>query len=115
VLNLRLHPGLIASGSDLPIVYTPLHGTGSASVIPALEKAGFRNIHIVESQREPDGNFPTVHSPNPEEGAALAEGIALARQIGAQLVMGTDPDSDRVGIAVPDASCTGRKKGFGPT
>ena len=107
VLNLRLHPGLIASGSDLPIVYTPLHGTGSASVIPALEKAGFRNIHIVESQREPDGNFPTVHSPNPEEGAALAEGIALARQIGAQLVMGTDPDSDRVGIAVPDASSDG--------
>ncbi|MDE0871050.1 MAG: phospho-sugar mutase [Flavobacteriales bacterium] len=107
VINLRLHPGLIASGSDLPIVYTPLHGTGSASVIPALEKAGFRNIHIVESQREPDGNFPTVHSPNPEEGAALAEGIALARQIGAQLVMGTDPDSDRVGIAVPDASSDG--------
>lgn len=101
VLDLRLNATLRASGSDLSIVYTPLHGTGSASVIPALAAAGFRNVHIVESQREPDGNFPTVHSPNPEEGAALSEAIALAQQVGAQLVLGTDPDSDRVGIAVP--------------
>lgn len=102
VQDLSLDAGLRKEGSDMPLVYTPLHGTGSASVIPALKNAGFRNVHIVESQREPDGNFPTVHSPNPEEGAALAEAIALAKEVNAQLVMGTDPDSDRVGIAVPD-------------
>lgn len=102
VQDLSLDAGLRKEGSDMPLVYTPLHGTGSVSVIPALKNTGFRNVHIVESQREPDGNFPTVHSPNPEEGAALAEAIALAKQVNAQLVMGTDPDSDRVGIAVPD-------------
>ena len=107
VLDLRLSEDLIANGSDLSIVYTPLHGTGSVSVIPALEAAGFRNVHIVESQRHPDGNFPTVHSPNPEEGAALSEAIELAKTVNAQLVLGTDPDSDRVGIAVPDAQSEG--------
>ncbi len=104
VKNLGLNSALRTNGSDMPLVYTPLHGTGSASVIPALERAGFRNLHIVESQRDPNGDFPTVHSPNPEEGAALAEAIALAKQVDAQLVMGTDPDSDRVGIAVPDSN-----------
>jgi phosphoglucomutase len=98
----RLHPGLIAEGSDLPIVYTPLHGTGAVSVVPALAANGFRNVQVVASQATPDGNFPTVHSPNPEEGAALEAAIALGRTTGASLVMGTDPDSDRVGIAVPD-------------
>ena len=98
----RLHPGLIAEGSDLPIVYTPLHGTGAVSVVPALAANGFRNVQVVASQATPDGNFPTVHSPNPEEGAALEAAIALGRASGAALVMGTDPDSDRVGIAVPD-------------
>lgn len=107
VLELRLSEDLVANGSDLSIVYTPLHGTGSVSVIPALEAAGFRNVHIVESQRHPDGNFPTVHSPNPEEGAALSEAIELAKTVNAQLVLGTDPDSDRVGIAVPDAQSEG--------
>jgi len=107
VLDLRLHQGLRDHGSDMSIVYTPLHGTGSVSVIPALEAAGFRNVHIVESQREPDGNFPTVHSPNPEEGAALSEAISLAQKVDAQLVLGTDPDSDRVGIAVPDVHAAG--------
>ncbi len=107
VLDLRLSEDLIANGSDLSIVYTPLHGTGSVSVIPALEAAGFRNVHIVESQRHPDGNFPTVHSPNPEEGAALSKAIELAKTVNAQLVLGTDPDSDRVGIAVPEAQSEG--------
>ena len=107
VLNLRLSEDLKTNGSDLSIVYTPLHGTGSASVIPVLNDAGFRNVHIVESQREPDGNFPTVHSPNPEEGAALSEAIELAKSVGAHLVMGTDPDADRVGIAVPDGRAEG--------
>ena len=68
----------------------------------SLEGFGFRNVHEVPSQAIPDGAFPTVHSPNPEEGAALAEAVALAKQVGAAIVMGTDPDSDRVGIAVPD-------------
>ena len=107
VQDLRLSEDLIANGSDLSIVYTPLHGTGSVSVIPALDAAGFRSVHIVESQRHPDGNFPTVRSPNPEEGAALSEAIELAKTVNAQLVLGTDPDSDRVGIAVPDAQSEG--------
>jgi phosphoglucomutase len=107
VTDLRMDQNLIENGSDLLIVYTPLHGTGSVSVIPALARAGFRNVHIVESQRNPDGNFPTVHSPNPEEGAALSAAIELAREVNAQLVLGTDPDSDRVGIAVPDAKASG--------
>lgn len=107
VTDLRMDTDLIENGSDLPIVFTPLHGTGSVSVIPALSRAGFRSVHIVDSQREPDGNFPTVHSPNPEEGAALSAAIELAREVNAQLVLGTDPDADRVGIAVPDANAEG--------
>jgi len=107
VTDLRMDSDLIENGSNLPIVYTPLHGTGSVSVIPVLAKAGFRNVHIVESQREPDGNFPTVHSPNPEEGAALSAAIERAKEVNAQLVLGTDPDADRVGIAVPDAKTEG--------
>lgn len=100
----RLHEGLVNHGSDLPIVYTPLHGTGSVSVLPALLANGFRNVQVVESQSQPDGNFPTVHSPNPEEGAALEAAIALGRETQSALVMGTDPDSDRVGIAVPEGA-----------
>ncbi len=106
VLGLRLDADLIANGSDLKLVYTPLHGTGAVSVTPALRAAGFRNVAVVPEQAEPDGHFPTVHSPNPEEGAALEAAIALAKATGAQLVLGTDPDSDRVGIAVrqPDGA-----------
>ena len=107
VLDLRLSDALRSGGADLSIVYTPLHGTGSVSVIPALAAAGFRNVHIVENQRQPDGDFPTVHSPNPEEGAALSAAIELAKTVDAQLVLGTDPDADRVGIAVPDAASPG--------
>ena len=104
VLALRSDADLAAHGSDLSIAYTPLHGTGGVAVVPALAAFGFRNLHLVASQAAPDGNFPTVHSPNPEEGAALAEAIALARSAGASLVLGTDPDADRVGIAVPDSA-----------
>ena len=102
ILGLRMDADLIANGSDLKLVYTPLHGTGAVSVTPALRAAGFRNVAVVPEQAQPDGRFPTVHSPNPEEGAALEAAIALARSTGAQLVLGTDPDSDRVGIAVRD-------------
>ena len=107
VLALRTDPDLAAHGSDLPLAYTPLHGTGGVAVVPALAAFGFRNVLTVASQAAPDGDFPTVHSPNPEEGAALAEAIALARSAGASLVLGTDPDADRVGIAVPDPTSPG--------
>ena len=100
--SFRLSPHLVEHGSDLPIVYTGLHGTGALAVPPALEAFGFRNVMEVASQAIPDGAFPTVASPNPEEAPALAEAVALARERNASLVMGTDPDSDRVGLAVPD-------------
>ena len=98
----RLSPHLVQHGSDMPIVYTGLHGTGALAVPPALKAFGFRNVMEVASQAIPDGAFPTVASPNPEEGPALAEAVELAREKNASLVMGTDPDSDRVGLAVPD-------------
>lgn len=85
---------------DLKLVYTPIHGTGHVPVLQILEKDGFRDVTVVEEQRLPDGKFPTVKSPNPEERGALEMGIALAEKIGADLVIGTDPDADRVGCAV---------------
>lgn len=87
---------------DLKVVFTALHGTSIVSVPPALKASGFTNVHIVEEQAIPDGNFPTVDSPNPEEGAALAMGIAQAEASGSDIVIGCDPDTDRVGIAVND-------------
>ena len=87
---------------DLKIVFTSLHGT-SITVIPQiLKKAGFTNVSIVEEQKEPDGNFPTVESPNPEEPAALKMALEQAEKENADIVIGTDPDSDRLGIAVRD-------------
>ena len=96
-----LSQDLADCGSDMPIVYTGLHGTGGTAVPPALKAFGFRNVHEVEEQAQPDGAFPTVKSPNPEEGPALAMAVQLAKEVKASLVMGTDPDSDRVGLAVP--------------
>ena len=87
---------------DLKIVFTSLHGTSIVSIPEALAKAGFTNVHIVEEQRVPDGDFPTVKSPNPEEPAALKMATDLAEKIDADIVIGTDPDSDRLGIAVRD-------------
>ena len=89
---------------DLKVVFTALHGTSIVSVPPALKDSGFTNVHIVEEQATPDGNFPTVASPNPEEGAALAMGIAQAEASGSDIVIGCDPDTDRVGIAVNDGT-----------
>ena len=85
---------------NLKIVYTSLHGTSIKSVPGVLAKAGYKNVNIVEEQAVPDGNFPTVKSPNPEEPEALAMATALAEKIDADIVVGTDPDSDRVGVAV---------------
>ncbi|MCF8228763.1 MAG: phospho-sugar mutase [Bacteroidales bacterium] len=100
IKKLSLSPELIQKHKDLKIVYTPLHGTGYKLVPMALEEFGFENVALVEQQDIPDGNFPTVKSPNPEEAAALQRALEKARKIDADLVMATDPDADRVGIAV---------------
>lgn len=84
----------------LSIVYTPLHGSGLKPVTGILARAGFTDVRVVAEQKEPDGNFPTVRSPNPEDEAALRLGIDLAERAGADLVIGTDPDCDRIGAAV---------------
>lgn len=90
-----------ASGNeDLSVVFTALHGTSITMVPPAMERFGFQKVHVLASQATPDGNFPTVVSPNPEEPAALALAIEKAQEINADMVIGCDPDTDRVGIAV---------------
>ena len=100
--TLSLSPEAIIKQNDLSIVYTGIHGTGAVMVPKALKAFGFNNVTTVASQDVIDGNFPTVHSPNPEEPAALEQAILLAKEKGAELVMGTDPDADRVGIAIPN-------------
>lgn len=86
--------------NELKIVFTPLHGTSVKLIPDLLEDAGYSNVHIVAEQAVPDGDFPTVKSPNPEEPEALSMAIALADQVNADIVVGTDPDSDRLGVAV---------------
>jgi phosphoglucomutase len=102
VHQLSLSPEAIQKHSDLKIVYTPLHGTGGEMVPACLKRFGFKNVSVVAAQAIADGNFPTVKSPNPEEPAALSMAIQQANETGADLVMATDPDADRVGIAVRD-------------
>lgn len=102
VAKLSLNPEVIQAHSDVKIVYTPIHGTGVTMVPRALKKLGFKNIYNVPEQDVVDGNFPTVLSPNPEESAALNLALLKADEVGADLVMATDPDADRVGIAVRD-------------
>lgn len=98
--KLSLAPEAIARQKDLKIVFSPIHGTGITLVPPVLEKFGFTNVHVVAEQSNPDGNFPTVVYPNPEEAEAMSIALSQAKSIDADLVMATDPDSDRVGIAV---------------
>jgi phosphoglucomutase len=100
--TLSVYPEVIEKQNDLKIVYTPIHGTGITLVPKALERFGFRNVTIVEEQATPDGNFPTVNYPNPEESDAMAIGLKKAKEIDADILLGTDPDADRVGIAVKD-------------
>lgn len=100
VLKMRINPEIIKNHNDVGIVFTPIHGTGSPLVPDALKLFGFKNIHSVPEQDVVDGNFPTVKSPNPEEPAALSMAIERAVETGAELVMATDPDCDRLGIAV---------------
>ena len=104
--GLSLNPELNRKHGDIKIVYTPIHGSGVTLVPAILKRFGFRNIINVPEQDVPDGNFPTVASPNPEEKAALNMAIEKAMETGAELVMASDPDADRVGIAVrtPDGS-----------
>ena len=90
--------------SPINIVFTPLHGTGYKIVPMILQKFGFTNVHVVEKQANPDGNFPTVASPNPEEPEALTMAIALAKTINADIVLATDPDADRMGVAFKDTN-----------
>jgi phosphoglucomutase len=98
--SLSISKEAIKRQHDLKIVFTPIHGTGIVLVPEVLKKFGFTNVHVVEEQSKPDGNFPTVVYPNPEEPEALSLGLKKAKEIDADILMGTDPDSDRVGIAV---------------
>ncbi|GAB1309621.1 phospho-sugar mutase [Urechidicola sp. KH5] len=90
----------LKSRDGLTVVFTSLHGTSIMSVPETLKRAGYTNVHIVEEQREPNGDFPTVASPNPEEPAALKMATDLANKVGADILIGTDPDCDRLGVAV---------------
>lgn len=100
VKGLSIYPEIIAKQKDLKIVYTPIHGTGIKMVPDVLKRFGFQNIHIVEEQAIPDGNFPTVIYPNPEESEAMSMGLKKAEAIDADILFGTDPDADRVGVGV---------------
>jgi phosphoglucomutase len=100
ITTLSVSPDAIKRQNDLKIVFSPIHGTGITLVPAALERFGFTNVTIVEEQATPDGNFPTVVYPNPEEKEALTLALKKAEAIDADLVLATDPDADRVGIAV---------------
>lgn len=99
VHSISIDPEVIKRQKDLSIVYTPLHGAGRALIPASLKLWGFENVHCVESQMVKDGNFPTVVSPNPENAEALTLAIELAKEINADIVMASDPDADRVGMA----------------
>ncbi len=102
ILTLTLSPESVKRHADLKIVYTPLHGCGVRLMPEALKRVGFKNIIHVPEQDVNDGNFPTVVSPNPEEPAAMKMALEKAEETGADLVLATDPDADRLGIAVRD-------------
>lgn len=100
VKGLSVYPEVISKQHDLKIVYTPIHGTGIMLVPAVLKAYGFTNVTIVEEQATPDGNFPTVAYPNPEESEAMSIGLKKAKELDADLLAGTDPDADRVGVGV---------------
>ena len=102
VMSLSLSPKLIKKHKNLSFVYTPIHGTGGQVMPKLFAKAGFKNFYPVEEQMVTDGNFPTVVSPNPEEKAAMNMAIEKAKAMKADIVLATDPDADRVGLAVKD-------------
>jgi phosphoglucomutase len=100
VKSLSVYPEVIEAQKDLKIVYTPIHGTGITLVPNVLAAFGFNNINIVEEQATPDGNFPTVAYPNPEESETMSMGLKQAKAMDADILLGTDPDADRVGVGV---------------
>ena len=100
VKSLSVYPEIIATQKDLKIVYTPIHGTGVTLVPKVLAEFGFTNVHVVEEQSTPDGNFPTVAYPNPEESETMSIGLSKAKALDADILLGTDPDADRVGVGV---------------
>ena len=104
ITELSVSPDAIKRQKDLKIVYSPIHGTGITLVPAALQRFGFENVVIVEEQAIPDGNFPTVVYPNPEEKEALTLALKKAEEVDADLVIATDPDADRVGIAVKNTA-----------
>ena len=100
IKDLSVSPDAIKRQKDFPIVFSAIHGTGITLVPPVLKKFGFENVHLVEEQSEPNGDFPTVVYPNPEEAEALTLALKKGNEVKAELIMATDPDADRVGIAV---------------
>lgn len=101
VLSLCMNMDVIKNQRDsLKVVYTPLHGTGNVPVTHILKELGIKNLYVVKSQQLPDGNFPTVKTPNPEEAQAFEQAIALAKEMNANLILGTDPDCDRLGVGI---------------
>lgn len=102
LMGYLVNPDIIKKHNNIKIVYTPIHGSGYKMVPMALKKAGFTNITTLETVQPPNGNFPTVESPNPENPEALKMAVDKAKEIGAELVMGTDPDCDRMGCALLD-------------
>ncbi|HMG66269.1 MAG TPA: phospho-sugar mutase [Chitinophagaceae bacterium] len=102
VQGLSVYPDVIKKQHDLKIVYTPIHGSGIKLVPEVLKRFGFTDVQIVKEQMEPDGNFPTVAYPNPEEKATMSIGLKKAEELNADILLGTDPDSDRVGIGIKD-------------
>ncbi len=110
--KLVIHPEIMKEeGRDLNIVYTPLHGTGNLPVRRVLDELGFANVHVVEEQALPDGDFPTVSYPNPEDKNAFSLALKLAKEVDADLVLATDPDADRLGVYAKD-SRTGEYRSF---
>lgn len=102
VKGLSIYPDIIKKQHDLKIVYTPIHGTGISLVPTVLSQFGFTNVNLVKEQIEPNGNFPTVVYPNPEESEAMSIGLTKAKEMNADILCGTDPDADRVAIGVKD-------------
>lgn len=102
VKGLSVNPEVCKKQHDLKIVYTPIHGSGIMLVPQALKAFGFDNVHIVKEQEKPDGNFPTIIYPNPEEKETMSIGLKKAKEIDADILLGTDPDADRVGAGVKD-------------
>src|ERR1700743_332316 len=102
VRSLSVYPEVIERQHNLRIVYTPIHGSGIKLVPEVLQRFGFTNVHVGDEEATPDGNFPTVVYPNPEESEAMSIGLRKAQQIDADILLGTDPDADRVGIGVKD-------------